>query len=263
MTTAWMRPAYWRFGRLLQVCGRIEIIAPQRNWSAAGHTKTMHKPLRIHPTALRDGSPAYTCSGSPSDCAAVALLGFLNERPGLIVSGINPTSNVGYDITYSGTIAAAMEGAINGVPAFAVSLDLGEKTEADFSIAAEFAAELARKVMKEGLPQDTFLSVNVPAVARGAIRGVRITRSGKRIYRDRLVERIDPRGGKYYWIGGEAPTGEAELEGTDVWALANQFISITPIHMDMTSHALITMLQGWVGELERFRPSAAASNLSL
>jgi 5'/3'-nucleotidase len=232
--------------------GRVEIIAPQRNWTAAGHTKTMHKPLRIHRTALRDGSPAYTCSGSPSDCAAVALLGFLDERPALIVSGINPTSNVGYDITYSGTIAAAMEAAVSGVPAFAVSLDLGEGAKADFSTAAHFAGDLARKVLKEGLPRDTFLNVNVPAAPREAIRGVRITRSGRRIYRDQLIERVDPRGGKYYWIGGEAPTGEAELEGTDVWALANRFISITPIHMDMTSHELIAALQDWPEDLERF-----------
>jgi 5'-nucleotidase len=243
-------PGLLALGQALAAVGRVEIIAPQRNWSAAGHTKTMHKPLRIQRTALRDGTPAHTCSGSPSDCAAVAILGFLDERPALIVSGINPTSNVGYDITYSGTIAAAMEGAISGVPAFAVSLDLSEGGEADFSTAAEFAVELARKVIKEGLPPDTFLNVNIPAGPLEDIRGVKITRGGKRIYRDRLIERVDPRGGKYYWIGGEAPTGEAELEGTDVWALANRFISITPIHMDMTSHALIPLLQGWVGELE-------------
>lgn len=235
---------------------RVEIIAPQRNWSAAGHTKTMHKPLRIHTTALRDGTPAYTCSGTPSDCSAVALLGFLGDRPDLIVSGINPTSNVGYDITYSGTIAAAMEGAISGVAAFAVSLDLSEGVAEDFTQAAEFASIVARKVMSEWLPPDTFLSVNVPAVPREAIRGVRITRSGKRIYRDELVERLDPRGDKYYWIGGKAPAGEEDLEGTDVWALANRFISITPIHMDMTSHGLIASMQGWAADLDQSRPKS-------
>lgn len=229
---------------------RVEVIAPQRNWTAAGHTKTMHKPLRIYRSALRDGAPAFACSGTPSDCAAVALLGFLEERPALIVSGINPTSNVGHDITYSGTIAAAMEGAIGGVPSFAVSLDLSEGSAQDFTVASEFAADVARKVIKEGLPPDTFLNVNVPAIDRNSIRGVRITRSGKRIYRDELIERVDPRGSKYYWIGGEAPTGEAELEGTDVWALANGYVSITPIHMDMTSHEMIAKLQGWAKELE-------------
>jgi 5'-nucleotidase len=243
-------PGLLALRQALAALGRVEIIAPQRNWSAAGHTKTMHKPLRIHRTALRDGAHAYACSGSPSDCAAMALLGFLEERPALIVSGINPTSNVGHDITYSGTIAAAMEGAIGGVPSFAISLDLGEGEEADFTTAAEFAVEMAQKVIKEGLPPDTFLNVNVPAVKREEIRGVRITRSGKRIYHDQLIERVDPRGGKYYWIGGDAPIGEAELEGTDVWALANRFISVTPIHMDMTSHELIAKLQGWAVELE-------------
>ncbi len=213
----------------------------------------MHKPLRIHRTALRDGTPAYSCSGSPSDCAAVALLGFLQERPALIVSGINPTSNVGFDMTYSGTVAAAMESAISLVPAFAISLDLREGDEADFTVAAEFAAVLARRVLKEGLPPGTFLNVNVPKGGRETIRGVRITRSGKRIYRDHLIERVDPRGGKYYWIGGEAPTGEAELEGTDIWALASNFISITPVHMDMTSHAMIATLREWEADLELSR----------
>lgn len=245
-------PGLLALTQALAPVSRIEIIAPDRNWSAAGHTKTMHKPLRIHRTVLRDGTPAYTCSGSPSDCAAIALLGFLQERPTLIVSGINPAANVGHDITYSGTVAAAMEGAISDVPAFAISLDLGEGVEVDFTPAAEFAAELARKVLREGLPPDTFLNVNIPAVSRAEIRGVRITRSGKRVYRDQLIERVDPRGGKYYWIGGEAPTGEAELEGTDVWALANRLISITPIHMDMTSHALIAQLEDWAVDLEHY-----------
>ncbi len=245
-------PGLLALTQALAPVSRVEIIAPDRNWSSAGHTITMHKPLRIHRTALRDGSPAYTCSGTPSDCAAIALLGFLQERPALIVSGINPTANVGHDITYSGTVAAAMEGAISGVPALAISLDLGEGTEVDFTPAAEFAAELAHKVLREGLPADTFLNVNIPAVSRAEIRGVRITRCGKRIYRDQLIERVDPRGGKYYWIGGEAPTGEADLEGTDIWALANHLISITPIHMDMTSHALIAQLQDWAMELEHY-----------
>ncbi len=234
--------------------GRIEIIAPHRNWSAAGHTKTMHKPLRIQPAALRDGTPAYSCNGSPSDCAAVALLGFLKERPALIVSGINSSCNVGYDLTYSGTVAAAMEGAISNVPAFAISLDLGESEPADYTPAAEFAARLAAQVLQRGLPPDTFLNVNVPAIPRDAIRGVRVTRTGKRIYRDELIERVDPRGGKYYWIGGEKPTGAVDLEGTDLWALANNFISITPVHMDMTSHALIETIEAWVDELEGLNP---------
>jgi 5'/3'-nucleotidase len=243
-------PGLLALQQTLAPLGSTQIIAPQRNWSAAGHTKTMHKPLRIQRTELRDGASAYACSGTPSDCVAVALLGFLEERPALIVSGINPTSNVGHDITYSGTIAAAMEGAIGGVPSFAISLDIGEASNSDFSVAADFAVELARKVMKVGLPPDTFLNVNVPGTKKEDIRGVRITRSGKRIYRDQLIERVDPRGGKYYWIGGEAPTGEAEIEGTDVWALANRFISITPIHMDMTSLELMSKLVGWVEELE-------------
>lgn len=244
-------PGLLALRQALSGLSRIEVIAPERNWTASGHAKTMHKPLRVQRTALSDGSPAYTCSGSPSDCAAVALLGYLGEIPGLVVSGINPTSNIGYDITYSGTIAAAMEAAVSGVAAFAVSLDLPEGGDGDYGPASEFAADLARRMVIEGLPPDTFLNVNIPAVTRDEIRGVRITKSGKRIYHDQLIERVDPRGAKYYWIGGDAPTGQADLVGTDVWALANHLISITPIHMDMTSHELIESMQGWVDKWEK------------
>lgn len=239
-------PGLAALARALGKVGQVEIIAPDRNWTASGHVKTMHKPLRIANAALRDGSPAYACSGAPSDCVAVALLGFLKDRPALIVSGINPSCNVGYDLTYSGTVAAAMEGAIANVPSIAVSVDgHGSPSDENYALAAEFAARLASRVIENSLPPDTLLNVNVPACSPDELRGVEITCTGHRIYNDELVEREDPRGVKYYWIGGARPGGDASVAGTDIWAIAHNSISITPIHMDMTSHALISKLEQW------------------
>src|SRR5919202_2125502 len=142
----------------LSTLGRVEVIAPDRNWSAAGHAKTMDRPLRVREVKLRDGTSAYASDGAPSDCVALALLGFLPEPPSLIASGINPTTNLGSDVTYSGTVTAAMEGALNEVPSIAVSLDFSDSYQ-DFAVAADFARRLASKVLREGLPPDTLLNV--------------------------------------------------------------------------------------------------------
>jgi 5'-nucleotidase len=229
----------------LRVLGEVVVVAPERNWSASGHTKTMHKPLRVEKKTLCDGSQAYATDGAPTDCVALVMLGFLPEKPALVVSGINPAGNLAHDLTYSGTVAAAMEGAINNVPSIAISIDAGHRADIDFLPAAEAVVRIARRVLSNGLPPDTLLNVNVPDIPLQQIKGIRITRLGKRIYRDELVERQDPAGRSYYWIGGEPPTGEIEEEGTDVWAVAHHFISITPVHMDMTSHALIEHLKSW------------------
>lgn len=228
--------------RALSVVGETVVIAPDHNWSAAGHTKTMHKPLRVTRVTMRDGGEGYACDGTPSDCVAMGMLGLAGERPSLVVSGINKGANLGGDITYSGTVAAAMESVVNGVPGIAVSL--ASYQEWDFEIAAQFAARLASQALEKGIAPDVLLNVNVPSVAREQIRGILITRLGKRIYRDKLIERQDPFGRSYYWIGGDEPTGQAD-EGTDIWALANDYVSVTPIQMDLTNYALIDQLKGW------------------
>ncbi|MCL4395108.1 MAG: 5'/3'-nucleotidase SurE [Chloroflexi bacterium] len=239
-------PGLLALKQALQVLDEIVVVAPDHNWSGAGHTKTLHKPLRVEKRTLRDGSQAFACDGAPTDCVALVMLGLLAAKPALVVSGINPGANVAHDLTYSGTVAAAMEGAINDVPSLAVSLDAEHRTGIDFSPAADVAVRIARRMLSNGgLPQDTFLNVNVPAIPREQLRGVRITRLGKRIYRDELVERQDPAGRSYYWIGGEPPSGETDEEGTDVWAVAHQWVSITPVHMDMTSHTMIDHLKTW------------------
>jgi 5'-nucleotidase len=231
----------------LVAVGELVVMAPDHNWSAAGHTKTMHKPLRVTNITLPDGTPAHTTTGAPSDCVALVVLGVLGPRlPDLVVSGINQGANVGQDITYSGTVAAAMEGVISGIPSIAVSLDSYEAQ--DFTYAAQVGANVAHLVLKHGLPPHTLLNVNVPARPEEQIAGVRVTRLGRRVYRDVLVERQDPRGRPYYWIGGEPPGGAVDEEGTDIWALAQGYVSITPLRMDMTEHGLLNEIESWLAD---------------
>jgi 5'-nucleotidase len=173
-------------------------------------------------------------------------LGALPKRPDLVMSGINPGSNVAQDMTYSGTVAAAMEGFLSGIPSLAISLAIRDGAGADFACAARFAARLAQQVL-QSQRRDLLLNVNVPAVPCDQIAGVEITRLGKRIYRDVLVERDDPRGRKYYWIGGEPPTGVVE-DGTDVGALAANKISITPLQLDLTAYPMLSELRSWALE---------------
>ncbi|MHB1318146.1 MAG: 5'/3'-nucleotidase SurE [Anaerolineae bacterium] len=225
--------------------GKVEIIAPEHNWSASGHSKTMHKPLRVTPAHLADGTPALATSGSPSDCVALALLGILERRPDLVVSGINQGANVGNDLTYSGTVSAAMESVIAGIPAIAISLDSVESQF--YAAAASFAAQLAARLLSERLERPMLLNVNVPALPADQIRGVQVTRLGQRVYRDALVHRSDPRGRAYYWIGGEPPAGIPE-EGTDIGALSRGYISVTPVSLDLTDRAGLDVLRRW--ELE-------------
>lgn len=232
--------------RALSSVGEVVVIAPNRNWSASGHTKTLDKPLRVATVTLPDGDMAYASDGAPSDCVALGMLGLAGERPSLVVSGINKGANLGGDITYSGTVAAAMESTVSGVPAIAVSLT--SFVDWHFEAAAAFAAKLAERVLKEGMEPDVLLNVNVPNLQSHEIKGVRVTRLGKRVYNDKLIERQDPFGRNYYWIGGEEPGGEG-AEGTDMWATANGYISITPIHLDLTHHPTIQKLIDW-----RLRP---------
>lgn len=235
-------PALLPLKRALDQVAETIVFAPDRNWSAAGHPKTMHKPLRADAVTLPDGSSAFSSSGAPSDCVALALLGVIERRPDLVVSGINIGANLGYDIFYSGTIAAAVEGVINGIPAIALSLDSFEPL--DFSGPASFASRLVQNVVRHGLPSDVFLNVNYPAISWDEIKDVAITRLGRRVYRDELVPRADPRGRSYYWIGGNPPGGVPD-RGTDIWAVTNGYVSITPVHLDMTAYHYREDLRRW------------------
>jgi 5'-nucleotidase len=181
--------------------------------------------------------------GSPTDCVRLAVLGFLKHRPDIIVSGINRGANMGDDITYSGTVAAAMEGLLSNIPSIAISIG-AFGGDIDYGPAASFATLLARNILSRGLAPDTLLNVNVPSLPRDQIAGVEVTRLGKRTYRDQLVERLDPYGNPYYWVGGPAVSAEAE-DGTDVAAMAAGKISVTPIALDLTNHTLLEELARW------------------
>ncbi len=222
---------------------RVTVIAPDRNWSASGHVKTMHRPLRVREGQLAGGAQVLVTDGAPSDAIALGLLGVVPDPVDMVIAGINRGANFGHDVTYSGTVTAAMEGVIGGLPAFAISLDTYELV-ADYSVAADFAAYLAQVVARQGLPGGVVLNVNVPNLPLCEIQGARVTRMGQRVYRDALVVREDPSGAPYYWIGGDPPTGVME-DGTDFTAIAQGYISVTPIHLDFTAYDLLQPLAEW------------------
>ncbi len=225
--------------------GNVTVFAPDKNWSASGHVKTMDRPLRVREVRLSDGTPALCTDGAPSDSVALALLGLV-KKVDLVISGINPNANIGHDVTYSGTVTAAMEAVIGGAPAIAVSLDSPENHGGllDYSTAAIVGRRVAEKVAIHGLPEGVLLNVNVPYLKEEALKGYLVTRQGLRVYRDALDKRIDPRGRPYYWIGGEAPTGVNE-PGTDFGALKAGYVSITPLQLDLTAHEVIRVVDEW------------------
>lgn len=225
---------------------KVSILAPDRNWSGSGHVKTLERPLRVKEVPLADGSLAFASDGAPSDCVALALLGFFEEKIDLVVSGINPMHNLGHDVTYSGTVTAAMEAVIWDTPGIAFSLGSLENHlgALNYNAAAEITHRIVAAAFEHRIPPGMLLNVNIPYLPAGEIKGVRITRQGLRVYRDRLDKRIDPRGRPYYWIGGDSPTGTPE-EGTDVGAIASGYVSITPIQLDLTMYSAIPTLDDW------------------
>ena len=221
--------------RAVEPLGEVYVVAPDREQSAVSHSLTLHRPLRVEEIAPRQ----LAVDGTPADCVNLAASGILPERPGLVISGINKGANLGDDITYSGTVSAAMEGTLLGIPSIAISLVARERF--DFDDAAGFAAELAAQVLAHPFPEQTLLNVNVPAIPRAAVRGVRITRQGKRRFGQTLIEKTDPRGRKYYWIGGDE-LDFVDEPGTDFAAIREDAISITPIHLDLTHYPSIEAL---------------------
>jgi len=227
----------------LRSLGRVSILAPDRNWSASGHVKTMDRPLRVREVTLEDGSEALASDGAPSDCVALARLGLLEEVD-LVVSGINPHANLGHDVTYSGTVTAAMEAVIWGIPGLAVSLDSPENHPGslDYHAAACWARRVAGMMLQSDLPHEVVINLNVPYLAENEIQGLQITRQGLRVYQDQLISREDPRGVPYYWIGGDPPTGVPD-RGTDIGALQAGYVSLTPLQLDLTASAAFDDLQ--------------------
>jgi len=214
--------------------GRVVIVAPDRDRSAASHALTLNHPLRPR----SHGEDRYSVDGTPTDCVNLGVLGLIEPRPSLVVSGINAGLNLGDDVTYSGTVAAAIEGTVLGVPSLAISQD---GPPFDFPSGARVAARIAALVLERGLPRDTLLSINIPS---GAFKGAKLTRQGRRIYHESIVQRVDPRGKIYYWIGGK-PTGWREDPACDHAAVEQGFVSVSPLHIDLTNHPAMELLASW------------------
>jgi len=238
-------PGLLALAQEMRKLGEVTVLAPDRNWSASGHVKTMERPMRVKDVRLADGTPALASDGAPSDCVALALLGVVSQKIDLVISGINPNANFGHDVTYSGTVTAAMEAVIAGVPGIAVSLDSKPgHGELDYTPAARVAARVAAQAMEHGLPAGILLNVNVPYLPEDEMKGTLVTRQGMRVYRDALVARKDPRGRPYYWIGGDFPTGVDEA-GTDFGAMTAGYVSITPLQLDLTAVGALDILKKW------------------
>lgn len=239
-------PGLFALAQEMRKLGKVSILAPDRNWSGGGHVKTLDRALRVKEVHLADGTQAFASDGAPSDCVALATLGYFKEPIDLVVSGINAGANLGHDVTYSGTVTAAMEAVIAGVPGIAVSLETleGHIGEIDYGPAARAAGRVVRQVIENDLPHEILFNVNVPFLPDDKIRGIRLTWQGLRVYHGRLDQRSDPRGEPYYWIGGDMPTGIPEF-GTDVGALAEGFISVTPLQLDLTAYRVLPNLNTW------------------
>ena len=218
----------------------MTVVAPDRERSGASHSLTMDVPLRTH--QIRDN--IIGVDGTPTDCVLLALKVLLPEPPDLVISGINRGANMGDDVTYSGTIAAAMEATLMGVPAMAVSLCRCESGAYDYEASAEVARDVALMVLERGLPEGTLLNVNVPNVPREELTGVEVARQGKQVYEEAVVEKQDPRGRTYYWIGGQLTSWEPEPD-TDYAAVSQGRVSITPIHLDLTDYRAMDVLRSW------------------
>jgi 5'-nucleotidase len=224
--------------------GKVTIVAPDQNHSGASNSLTLESPVRIRKTGKR----TYSTSGTPTDCVHIALTGLLEKDPDLVVSGINAGANLGDDVIYSGTVAAAMEGRFLGLPAIAVSLVFGEHQEHYYSTAAEAVAVVVERLRKDPLPADTILNINVPDRPLQEIMGFEVTRLGHRHRAEPVVKTIDPRGRPMYWIGPAGP-GQDAGPGTDFDAIQRGYISITPIHVDLTRYQALEQISGWVSDI--------------
>jgi 5'-nucleotidase len=239
-------PGLYALALAMTELGDVWVIAPELNQSASGHKKTLDRPLRAKPIKdiFPEHVPAFAVNGSPSDCAALGLMGLVDINFDFVVSGINTAPNMGQDLTYSGTVSVALEAAIFGKPAIAFSL-ADRIPHADYATAGAIAKIVTEETMNHKLPPHSILNVNIPHIPLNEIKGIKTTKQGIRNYRDVLTRRIDPFGQPYYWIASAEPTGDVEAEGTDIWAVHRGYVSVTPVHLDMTRHEFITPLSTW------------------
>jgi len=232
----------------LSPLGNVVTVAPDREMSATSHRITMHQPIRY-----QDAGPnRHSVEGSPADCVILACLRILTRPPALVISGVNRGLNLGDDINYSGTVSAAFEAALQGIPAIAVSTFATEKT--DFASAAQVTARLVRRVMEHGLPPDVVLNVNFPQTWNGSVR---LTRQGRQATQSVLVQSRDPRGREYFWLDEKIARAKGDADGssnhtlmTDFFAISAGYVSVSPLHLDRTAHAHVERFTDWLDGLE-------------
>lgn len=239
-------PGLRRLVEGLRDLGDVQVVAPDRERSAVAHSFSMHHPVRAW--ELEPG--VMMTDGTPTDCVMFAVLGRPGEKPEVVISGVNLGPNMGDDVTYSGTVCAALEGTLLGIPSIAMSLNLQRQGEAapgehyHFETPIAVARQLVRLIGDQGLPEGVFLNVNCPNIPLAEVGGVEITRLGKRVYRDRVIRRLDPQGREYFWIGGDPPSWIAE-DGTDFSAIERNRVSITPVSFRLTAAEAIERLREW------------------
>ncbi len=235
-------PGLYALVQELKKIGDVTVVAPDKQQSAVGHAITMHYPLRVKEFKKGGKFFGYAVQGTPADCVKLAVKALLKRPPDLVVSGVNHGANTAISIIYSGTVSAATEGTILGIPSIAVSLTT--YAPADFRVAARFARRLSEVVMKKSLPSGVLLNVNVPALPEKEIRGVIVTRQGKAVWNDTFDLRRDPNNREYYWLTGGLEEIDRELE-FDQAAVRNHYISVTPIHYDLTDYAMRETMKRW------------------
>jgi 5'-nucleotidase len=237
-----MAEGLWALYDRLAPHHRLTVAAPDRERSAVGHAITLHSPIRAEKISRNGATRLYAINGTPADCIKLAVAELAETKPDLVISGINPGANVGVNVNYSGTLAAAREAALNGIPAIAISIQASRPLH--YYAAAELTARLAQKVLKHGLPPGTLLNVNMPDQPLEKLAGINFSRQGADHFKDAMEKRVDPRNRTYYWYGvySQGIAGEA---GTDSMVLAENNVSITPLHCDMTDYTLLDAMQSW------------------
>ncbi len=244
-----LSPGLATLARRLSAIGEVWIVAPDRERTAVAHAVTLHKPLRLHKLGRR----MFSVNGTPVDCVNLALLKIMPAPPAIVVSGINKGVNLGDDVMYSGTVSGAMEGTILGVPSVAVSQEGRDSFR--FGIGAMYAAKIVRLVLAHGLPEETLLNVNIPDQPVDSIKGARITCLSRRRFHNPIIEKVDPHGRRYYWIAGTRISWSRSKDA-DHEALEEGYVSITPIHLDMTHYGALDGFRAWEAQLRRSGPGA-------
>jgi 5'-nucleotidase len=241
-------PGLLALKQALEKFATVIVLAPEVNWSASGHARTLDRPLRVVPVRLADGSEAHACNGSPADCVALALHGVFGVQFDAVIGGMNSGYNLGNDVNYSGTVSCAREAVIFDTPGLAVSTASALQSDGDMEVvrpsSARIAAKIIAQILTQPLRRGTLININVPGVEIARFNGIRTTRLGWRSYNDTLIRREDPYGRPYYWLSGSGVVDDLS-DGTDLYAIANHYASVTPLTVDATHHDSVALIRSW------------------